>query len=140
MRRLGRLSAATLFAWALALTAPAPAPAFDPALEAKNYAKVSEREAYVTGAPAFVTRLQQQNVDDVGAVEQIVVNDPDRNPFGNICAQRKNECAGDVRFYDWEEDGYGVTTPAGAHRSEAGRTSPGPFGPRPTARRSGPQS
>ena len=111
MRRLGRLSAATTLRLRRSRCRARAARAFDPALEAKNFAKVSEREAYVTGTPAFQTRLQQQNVDDVGVIEQIVLNDPDRNPFGNICSQRKNECAGDVRFYDWEENGYGVTTP-----------------------------
>lgn len=95
----------------LLATLPAAAGAFDPALEAKNFAKVSERVAYVTGTPAFQTRLQQQNLADVGVPEQILLNDPERNFLGNICHQRKNECAGDVRFYDWEADGYGVMTP-----------------------------
>ena len=109
MRRLGRLSAAAIFACALAL--PAHAGAFDPALEAKNFAKVTERVAYVTGTPEFQTRLQQQNVQDAIDFPMLIANDPERSPFGNICANRKNECAGDVRFYDWQANGYGVSTP-----------------------------
>ncbi len=89
---------------------PAAAGAFDPALEAKNFAKVSERNVYVTGTPEFQTRLQQQNIEDVGVLEQLLLEDPERNPT-NVCSNRKNECAGDVRFYDWEESGYGVMTP-----------------------------
>ena len=92
------------------LALPSAASAFDPALEAKNFAKVSERNVYVTGDPAFQLRLAQQNVEDVGVLEQILLADPERNPL-NICANRKNECAGDVRFYDWDENGYGVMTP-----------------------------
>jgi dienelactone hydrolase len=97
-------------ALAVALASPAAASAFDPVLEAKNFAKVSERNVYVTGDPAFQLRLAQQNVEDVGALEQILLADPERTPL-NICANRKNECAGDVRFYDWGESGYGVMTP-----------------------------
>ena len=106
-----RARAAMLLAGLLVLALPATVlAAFDPELEAKNFAKVSERNIYVTGAPEFQLRLQQQNVEDVGVLEQLLLNDPERNP-ANICAERKNECAGDVRFYDWEEKGYGVMTP-----------------------------
>ncbi|MGH2957279.1 MAG: hypothetical protein ACRDL6_09825 [Solirubrobacterales bacterium] len=105
-----RAGAAALIAGLLGLLSPAVASAFDPVLEAKNFAKVSERNIYVTGTPEFQLRLQRQNIEDVGVLEQILLNDPERGPF-NICSNRKNECAGDVRFYDWEESGYGVMTP-----------------------------
>src|SRR4029077_1378861 len=36
--------------------------------------------------------------------------DPERQP-ANLCASRQNECAGDVRFYDWQKDGYGLMHP-----------------------------
>jgi dienelactone hydrolase len=102
--------AAILLAGLLALLCPASALAFDPVLEAKNFAKILERNVHVTGAPQFQARLLQQNIEDTGVLEQILLNDPERLP-ANVCSHRKNECAGDVRFYDWEENGYGVMTP-----------------------------
>jgi len=84
------VGAVLLIAAVVALLAPPAALSFDPALEVKNFAKVSERQAYVTGTPEFQLRLQQQNVEDVGVLEQILLNDPERGPF-NICSNRKND-------------------------------------------------
>ena len=85
--------------------------AFDPALEAQNYAKVGERLAYVTLTPEFQLRLQQANIDNETSSAQIPVDDPERNFAGNVCANGGNECAGDVRFYDWPEAGFGIREP-----------------------------
>lgn len=79
--------------------APA-AQAFDPALEAKNFAKIFERFQHVTATPEFQARLQQANVDNNLETAQILAGDTERL-FVNICGTRTNECAGDVRFYDW---------------------------------------
>src|SRR4051794_35835492 len=94
---------------ALAVTGRAAAAQFDPALEAKNVAKTSERKDYVTGTPEFQARMAQANAED--DLAQILLNDPERDPLGNTCARRQNECVGDVRFYDWAKDGYGLRTP-----------------------------
>src|SRR5213076_1051256 len=101
----------TLTAVALALTGGTAAAQFDPTREAKNVAKTSERKTYVTGTKEFQARMAQANAEEVGVLEQILLNDPERNPLGNTCARRTNECVGDVRFYDWAKDGYGVRTP-----------------------------
>jgi dienelactone hydrolase len=95
----------------LALLAPAAASAFDPALEAKNFAKTAEREQYVTLTPEFQARLQQANLDNATEVAQIVQSDPERNFSGNVCANGGNECAGDVRFYDWKDQGFAIVKP-----------------------------
>jgi dienelactone hydrolase len=42
---------------------------------------------------------------------KIIANDPERNFAGNICSHRKNECAGDVRFYRWQKRGFGLQHP-----------------------------
>src|SRR5688572_155385 len=105
---------AVLLAATIALTAPAAASAqapFDPQVEAQNYAKLQERKTEITLTPEFQTRLQQQNVEDIGQVELMLANDPERNPVLNICVHRKNECAGDVRFYDGWDGTYGLRTP-----------------------------
>jgi len=87
------------------------AQAFDPILEAKNFAKTSERMAYVTLTPEFQTRLLQANADNFASFVQIPLADPERNYAGNVCANGGQECAGDVRFYDWKDNGFGIVKP-----------------------------
>jgi dienelactone hydrolase len=95
----------------VALAAPAAAGAFDPQSEATNYAKTGERMEYVTLTPEFQTRLIQANAQNLADAAQIPVHDPERNFAGNICANGGNECAGDVRFYDWQDNGFGLVKP-----------------------------
>ncbi|HEY8001907.1 MAG TPA: calcium-binding protein [Solirubrobacterales bacterium] len=102
------MTAATLFA---ALAVPVAALAFDPGLEAKNFAKTGERMQYVTLTPEFQARLTKANLDNLASATQIPISDPERNFAGNICANGGNECAGDVRFYDWKQTGFGVVKP-----------------------------
>ena len=89
----------------------ASAQALDPALEVKNFAKTAERMQYVTLTPEFQTRLQQANIDNIASFAQIPIADPERNYAGNVCANGGNECAGDVRFYDWKDNGFGIVRP-----------------------------
>ena len=100
-----------LVAAMLALALPAAAVAFDPELETKNFAKTAEREQYITLTPEFQLRLQQANLDNETEVVQIVQADPERNFSGNVCANGGNECAGDVRFYDWPDQGFAIRKP-----------------------------
>src|SRR5687767_4963970 len=101
-----------------ALALPASAPAFDPLLEVKNFAKTTERQVHITLTPEFQARYQQQNVEGTAQLAEMLASDPGRmlgteedpTPNGafNLCATYQFECAGDVRFYDWEENGAGL--------------------------------
>jgi dienelactone hydrolase len=95
----------------LGLGAASAAWAFDPTLEAKNFAKIKERFQYITSTPEFQARLQQQNVASQQQDLHIQTTDPERDYTANICGHRTNECAGDVRFYDWPKDGFGIRRP-----------------------------
>jgi dienelactone hydrolase len=95
----------------LALALPASAAAFDPELEARNFAKTSERMTYVVLTPEFQLRLTRANTDNFLEMNRIIATDPERNFSGNVCANGGQECAGDVRFYDWADAGMGVVTP-----------------------------
>jgi dienelactone hydrolase len=95
----------------VALAAPAAAGAFDGAAETQNYAKIRERMQYVTLTPEFQQRLIQANTENEAEAAQIPVNDPERDFSGNICANGGNECAGDVRYYDWKGNGFGIVEP-----------------------------
>jgi dienelactone hydrolase len=107
MRR-ARVIAASVVAL---IAVPAAAFAFDAGLEAKNFAKILEREHYITLTPEFQARLAQQNLDSQQEDLHIQATDPARNYTANICGHRTNECAGDVRFYDWQKQGFGLRTP-----------------------------
>ena len=85
--------------------------AFDPSQEALNFSKIGERERYLTLTPEFQALLQAQNAQDAVDYPLILANDPERNFVANICGHRKNECAGDVRFYDWQTRGAGLKHP-----------------------------
>ena len=94
---------------ALALTAAAPAIAFDPEAERLNYQKTLERDRYIVKTPEFQLRLAEQEVQDNADLAAIASDEvpalatqDQRNFLGNVCSNRKRECAGDVRFYDWK--------------------------------------
>ena len=82
-----------------------PALAFDPAVEAQNFAKTEERQLYVTSTPEFQLLLQERNLQASAEAAEILANDPERNFLGNVCFQRGQECAGEIRFYDWRKAG-----------------------------------
>lgn len=100
----------------IALLTAATAIAFDPATEGQTFQKTSERYQYIVGTPEFQARLQRQNVDDNADLAQVAASEAAagadaRNFSGNVCFQHKQECAGDVRFLDWEANGFGISTP-----------------------------
>jgi dienelactone hydrolase len=109
---ISRKTRTALAACALAalLCLPAPASAFDPAAEAANFSKINERNRHIVYTPEFLTAMEQQNARDFVELAQLLAGDPERNPLPNICANRKNECAGEIRVYDWGEN-YGATAP-----------------------------
>src|SRR3954467_10826921 len=91
-----------LLALVCALAAPAVAYAqFDPAYEQRNYSKIDERPRRDTADAAFQAQLAQVSVDNEAYVNGLRVDDPDRDPYTNLCAHKQNGCAGDTRLYDW---------------------------------------
>ena len=93
----------------LALSLPvAAAKAFDPELEAKNFAKINERNQHIVLTPEFQALLTAQSVqDNIDLAEiqaaELAADFADRRVFaGNVCFQRKQQCSGDVRFYSWD--------------------------------------
>lgn len=98
----------TGLALAAILATPSAAQAFDPQLEEKNFAKINERNQHIVLTPEFQQRLSEQSVQDNIDLAEIQVAElgadfADRRDFsGNVCSQRKQQCTGDVRFYDWD--------------------------------------
>jgi dienelactone hydrolase len=114
MRELGsnRVRLTVLLALgAILCGSAATALAFDSAAEQRNYSKIQERERYDYSSPEFQQKLSQRFTDNIAEELEIQTTDPERRYEGNICAHRARECAGDVRFYDWEPQGFGISRP-----------------------------
>jgi dienelactone hydrolase len=98
----------------LLLSAPALA-AFDPVYEAHNFGKGNER-AQVDYTPEFNVLLARRGAENEVAAASILAGDGPLRPFGRnfagqLCWQKMNGCAGDVRLYDWASNGYGRVSP-----------------------------
>ncbi len=94
----------------LAVALPAHAAAFSPDHEGRNYQKIGERHQHETGTPEYQAMLRQRGLEKEAELAQIRASDPERSPDG-LCANHMDGCAGDVRYYSWEEDGHGLRRP-----------------------------
>jgi dienelactone hydrolase len=116
-RRAGRralargLAVALLGLLALPATSPAieheePPMSFEPVLEAENFAITQQRQS-IYDTPEYQQRLLEQGLanHEEATTEQLA--DPERNFSDDLCFEGENGCAGDVRLYDWEKNGYG---------------------------------
>jgi len=97
---------------ALALSAPGPAGAtppttFNPVQEAENFSITQERQA-VYDTPEYQAQLGEQSLQNSTEALAAQAADPGRFFTNNLCWNGMNGCAGDVRLYDWEQNGYGL--------------------------------
>jgi dienelactone hydrolase len=98
---------------ATALTALLVAPAaaqYSPDREARNYSKTAER-AREYNTPEYRAELARRSVEGRQEATEIRTNDPERDFSANLCGSHVDGCAGDVRLYDWEENGHGIVRP-----------------------------
>jgi dienelactone hydrolase len=108
---VGVTGAALAFAlvWAAA-TAPDSHAAFDPNVEQQNFSKTQERQnIYLT--PQYQSQLFQVSQQNEASSAAIAADDPERQFQGDLCARGDSGCAGDVRLYDWQRNGYGLAQP-----------------------------
>lgn len=95
---------------AAALALPGSASAFSLQAEANNFAKVFERERYITLTPQFLVELHLRSNQALLERARQIAEDPERLP-ANLCGLKGLECAGDIRFYDWPERADGIRRP-----------------------------
>jgi dienelactone hydrolase len=101
VRRLLALAAAC------ALVPAAPASAQD---EAANRAKSGERAAEHQ-TPEYQAELLDRGMRNRNEAVAAAAADPERNFVGDVCWHWERDCAGDVRLYDFEEQGRGLVRP-----------------------------
>jgi len=96
---------------AILLVSAAPAAAqFSPDREARNYSKINERAAEYS-TPEYQTQLRRRSAENQAETTRIKAEDPERNFDATLCSTRNDGCAGDVRLYDWELNGHGLSRP-----------------------------
>ena len=107
--RGGRMPIVFALAAVAALVAGATvAHAFDPAVEAQNFAKTQERQTIYNTAQ-YQALLRQTGLQNLGEAASMQAADPERNFLGlHLCSTGDDGCAGDVRLYDWGPKGYGI--------------------------------
>jgi dienelactone hydrolase len=104
---MGRGFIASVLALAVLAAGASVALALDPATEAQNFGKGSERSA-IYNTPEYrqlLTRISVQNRLEATGIQAA---DPERNFMAQLCATGEDGCAGDARLYDWQAKGYGI--------------------------------
>src|SRR5947209_13296080 len=109
MRRV--MTRTSLLCALVTLLAGAPArAAFDPAVEAKNFSKVEERQR-IYDTPEYQAQLRTISNQNAQAAVAMQATDPEREFVSDLCWNGGDGCAGDVRLYDWQSKGYGIVQP-----------------------------
>jgi dienelactone hydrolase len=85
----------------------APPSSFEPALEAQNFAITQERQT-IYDTPEYQARLTEQSAVNLAEALGEQASDPGRLFSDDLCWNGGNGCAGDVRLYDWQKNGYGL--------------------------------
>jgi hypothetical protein len=92
------------------LAAATSAAALDPATEARNFSKTTERAA-IYSSPEGQLLLRRVGLRNALASLQTQAADPERSFSANLCARGEDGCAGDPRLYEWGPKGYGLVEP-----------------------------
>ena len=95
----------------LALTAAsaeaAPPAMFDPITEAQNFSITQERQT-LYDTPEYQAELTAQSTENLAEALAVQAADSGRLFADDLCWNGGNGCAGDVRLYDWQKNGYGL--------------------------------
>src|SRR3954451_2305264 len=83
---------------------------WDPVSESKNYSKTSERAA-IYDTPQYQQKLEQVSQQNFQNALAMQATDPEREFETDLCWNGGQGCAGDVRLYDWQSNGYGIVQP-----------------------------
>lgn len=104
----GSLGALAAIGAQVALAAP-PA-SFDPLVEAQNFSITQQRQT-IYDTPEYQAQLTADSASSLSEALTTQAADPGRFFTNNLCWNRGNGCAGDVRLNDWVANGYGISDP-----------------------------
>jgi len=95
---------------AVLLVGASAASALNPTVEAQNYSKGLERQSiYLT--PDYQAKLRLISQQNGLHALQMQATDPEREFVSDLCWNGNDGCAGDIRLYDWQTNGYGIVQP-----------------------------
>jgi len=80
---------------------------FNPVTEAQNFSITQERQA-VYDTPEYQAALTTQSAENMTEALSEQAADPGRLFADDLCWNGGNGCAGDVRLYNWQKNGYGL--------------------------------
>jgi dienelactone hydrolase len=83
-----------------------PPTSFEPVLEAENFSITQQRQA-IYDTPEYQQKLAEQGAANHLEATEEQAGDPERLFSDDLCFEGENGCAGDVRLYNWEKNGYG---------------------------------
>jgi dienelactone hydrolase len=98
-------------AGALASAAGAMPPStFNPVVEAQNFSITQQRQT-IYDTPQYQTQLGIVSLNNFLQATAIQASDPGRFFADDLCWNEGQGCAGDVRLYNWANNGYGIVRP-----------------------------
>ncbi len=107
-------TAAAVAASLALLAAPAalgsPPTSFDPLVEAQNFSITQERQT-IYDTPEYQAQLTADSASSLTEALTTQAADPGRFFTNNLCWNRGNGCAGDIRLNDWVANGDGISEP-----------------------------
>jgi len=109
MRKAVRAAAAAIAITAMAAASAQAAPPteFNPVTEAQNFAITQERQS-IYDTPEYQAELTAQSTENLAEATAEQAADPGRLFAADLCWNGGNGCAGDVRLYNWQKNGYGL--------------------------------
>ena len=114
-RLIGSIAAAAAVGCGMLLSAPGaladmPPTVFNPVVEAQNFSITQQRQA-IYDTPAYQSQLAIDSAANTAQALATEAADPGRFFTDDLCWNLGNGCAGDIRLYDWANDGYGIVRP-----------------------------
>ncbi|HST33703.1 MAG TPA: hypothetical protein VLJ80_09330 [Solirubrobacteraceae bacterium] len=102
--------AASLALLAAPVALGSPPTSFDPLVEAQNFAITQERQT-IYDTPEYQAQLTADSASSLTEALTTQATDPGRFFTNNLCWNRGNGCAGDIRLNNWVANGYGISDP-----------------------------
>ena len=99
---------------------PEPPTTFEPLLEAENFAITQERQT-IYDTPEYQAQLAADSAKSATEALAAQAGDPGRYFTNNLCWNRGNGCAGDIRLNGWAANGDGISGRCCSRRATARR-------------------
>ena len=93
-----------------ATSSAAPPATFEPLVEAQNFSITQQRQV-IYDTPKYQAQLAADSASSLTEALATQASDPGRFFTNNLCWNRGNGCAGDIRLNDWVANGYGISQP-----------------------------